>query len=129
MLLRRWFMPDRPAAADAWSSSGKLVRMRGDDLWTTPDPLGEALHVLRMSGTFYCRSELSAPWGLDLPPEPDSLWFHVVTAGRCWLELDGHAPVPLQRGDFALVPHGQGHLLVSEPGTPAPRVDGLDYDY
>ena len=46
--------------------------MRGKDPWTTPDPLGEALHVLRMSGTFYCRSELTAPWGLDLPPEPDS---------------------------------------------------------
>ncbi len=103
--------------------------MRGDDLWSTPDPLGEALHVLRMSGTFYCRSELTAPWGLDLPPEPGSLWFHVVTAGRCWLELDGHEPRELQRGDFALVPHGEGHVLRSGPGAPAPRVDGLDYDY
>ena len=37
--------------------------MRGEDPWTTPDPLGEALHVLRMSGTFYCRSELTAPVG------------------------------------------------------------------
>ena len=27
------------------------------------------------------------------------------------------------------VPHGQGHLLLSEPGVPAPRVDGLAYDY
>ena len=103
--------------------------MRGEDPWTTPDPLGEALHVLRMSGTFYCRSELTAPWGLDLPPEPESMWFHVVNAGRCWLEVDGDEPRQLQPGDFALVPHGQGHLLLSEPGAPAPRVDGLDYDY
>lgn len=103
--------------------------MRGDDLWHTPDPLGEALHVLRMSGTFYCRSELTAPWGLDLPAEPGSLWFHVVTAGRCRLELDGHEPRELQRGDFALVPHGEGHVLRSEAGAPAPLVTGLDYDY
>ncbi len=103
--------------------------MRGEDPWTTPDPLGEALHVLRMSGSFYCRSELTAPWGLDLPPEPESMWFHVVNAGRCWLEVDGDEPRLLQPGDFALVPHGQGHLLVSEPGAPAPRVDALDYDY
>jgi AraC-like DNA-binding protein len=27
------------------------------------------------------------------------------------------------------VPHGQGHLLLSEPGVPAPRVDELHYDY
>ena len=46
------------------------------------DPLGEALHFLRMSGAFYCRSELSAPWGMTLPPMPGYLWFHVVTAGR-----------------------------------------------
>lgn len=103
--------------------------MRGDDLWTTPDPLGEALHVLRMSGTFYCRSELTAPWGLDLPPEPQSMWFHVVNAGRCWLALDGDEPQHLQPGDFALVPHGQGHQLLSEPDAATQRVEGLEYDY
>jgi AraC-like DNA-binding protein len=108
---------------------GRLEPMRGEDPWATPDPLGEALHVLRMSGTFYCRSELTAPWGLYLPPEPHSMWFHVVNAGRCWLEVDGEEPRHLQSGDFALVPHGQGHRLVSEAGAAAPRVDGLEYDY
>jgi AraC-like DNA-binding protein len=103
--------------------------MRGEDPWTTPDPLGEALHVLRMSGTFYCRSELTAPWGLDLPAESGSMWFHVVNSGRCWLEIDGEEPLLLQPGDFALVPHGQGHQLVSDHGAPTPRVDRLDYDY
>ena len=53
------------------------------------DPLGEALHFLRMDGAFYCRSELTAPWGLTLPPMPGCLWFHVVTSGRCRLEVDG----------------------------------------
>jgi AraC-like DNA-binding protein len=57
------------------------------------------------------------------------MWFHVVNAGRCWLEVDGDAPRQLRPGDFALVPHGQGHQLVSEPGADAPRVDGLEYDY
>ena len=103
--------------------------MRGADPWSTPDPLGEALHFLRMSGTFYCRSELTAPWGLHLPAEPDSMWFHAVNAGRCLLEIDGHEPLQLQTGDFVLVPHGEGHRLVTEPGTPAPRVDRLEYDY
>ena len=123
------FMPVRPASVDARVYGRQTGPMRGEDPWTTPDPLGEALHVLRMSGTFYCRSELTAPWGLDLPPEPESMWFHVVNAGRCWLEVDGDEPRQLQPGDFALVPHGEGHLLLSEPGAPAPRVDGLEYDY
>ena len=42
-----------------------------------------------MNGAFYCRSELSAPWGLTLPPMPGYLWFHVATSGECWLEADG----------------------------------------
>ena len=50
------------------------------------DPLGEALHFLRMNGAYYCRSELTAPWGLTLPPMPGYMWFHVVTSGRMWLE-------------------------------------------
>ena len=62
--------------------------MRGDELWTDADPLGAALHLLRMSGTFYFRSELTAPWGLGIPPMPDCLWFHVVTAGAALLEVD-----------------------------------------
>jgi hypothetical protein len=29
--------------------------MKDEDAWGPVDPLGEALHFLRMSGTFYCR--------------------------------------------------------------------------
>ena len=32
------------------------------------------------------------------------MWFHVVNAGRGWLEVDGDEPRLLQPGDFALVP-------------------------
>ena len=88
----------------------------------TVDPLGEALHLLRMSGIFYTRSEFSAPWGLELPALPDCLMFHVVTAGRGWLEVEGAEPRMLQPGELALVPHGQGHRLTSEPGTPTEKL-------
>lgn len=37
------------------------------------DPAGEALHSLRMSGAFYCRSELRAPFAVGLPPLADTL--------------------------------------------------------
>ncbi|HET7795566.1 MAG TPA: AraC family transcriptional regulator [Rhizobacter sp.] len=82
------------------------------------DPLGEALHSLRMSGAFYCRSELSAPWGVALPAMDSFLMFHFVAAGRCRLEVAGAEPRTLQAGDLALVPHGQGHRLLSEAGAP-----------
>jgi AraC-like DNA-binding protein len=85
-------------------------------LRTLADPLGEALHVLRLRGTFYSCCEFRAPWGLVLPPFPGTLMLHVVTSGRCWLEVAGEEPRCLQQGDLALVPHGEGHALVSEPG-------------
>jgi AraC-like DNA-binding protein len=96
--------------------------MEGQEPWRPVDPLGEPLHFLRMSGTFYCRSELTSPWGIALPPMRDCLWFHVVTAGRCWLEPEGGEARLLQRGDLALVPHGEGHRLRSDPDAPAPSI-------
>jgi AraC-like DNA-binding protein len=83
------------------------------------DPLGEALHLLRLTGCVYARSELSAPWGVDLPPLEGHMMFHIVTAGRCWLEIDGSDALLLERGSLALVPHGLGHCLVDERGRPA----------
>jgi AraC-type DNA-binding domain-containing proteins len=103
--------------------------VKGEDPLSSHDPLGEALHFLRVTGTFYCRSELTAPWGLTLPPMPESLWFHIVTAGRCRLEVEGAEPRVLQPGDLALVPHGGGHVLRSEPGAPAPGVLAIPHEY
>lgn len=93
------------------------------------DPLGEALHFLRMSGVFYCRSELTAPWGLGLPPLADCLWFHVVMSGDCRLEVAGAPPRTLRTGDLALVPHGDGHRLRSDPGVGTPDVRQLDHEF
>tara|TARA_R110002096_G_scaffold238581_7_gene430152 strand:+ start:734 stop:1795 length:1062 start_codon:yes stop_codon:yes gene_type:complete len=82
--------------------------------WKPADPLGEALHSLRMSGTFYSRSELTAPWGMDLPPMDGTLMFHTVTAGSCWVDVPGTQSRLLRAGDFALIPHGDGHIIKSD---------------
>src|SRR5262245_61404841 len=100
--------------------------MEALDPWAPADPLGEALHSLRMNGAFYCRSELSAPWGLTLPPMPGYLWFHAPTSGHALLETGGAAPAVVRPGDFALVPHGEGHVLRSDPDAPAPDILELD---
>ena len=75
--------------------------------------------ALRMSGVFYCRSEFTAPWGLELPAFERCMMFHIVTDGQCWIEVDGSDPCRLQPGTVALVPHGQGHRLVGAPGVRA----------
>ena len=102
-----------------------FIVMKYEDAWASVDPLGEALHFLRMSGIFYCRAEFRAPWGLVLPAMKGSLMFHFVTSGRCWLEVEGAKRRELQRGDLALVPHGEGHRLSSEPGAIAAKLFDL----
>lgn len=79
------------------------------------DPLGETLHLLRLNGTLYCRSELTSPWGVDMPPFEEYMMFHIVTAGHCWLEVEGEEPRLLQQGSLTLVPHGNGHCIRSSP--------------
>lgn len=85
------------------------------------DPLGEVLHMLKLTGTLYCRSELTAPWGVEMPPFDDCLMFHIVTSGHCWLTVEGEEPMLMQAGSLTLLPHGKGHSISSDleqPTTP-----------
>jgi len=107
----------------------RLVDVTLVDPLRSADPLGEALHYLRVIGNFYCRSELTEPWGLTMPTWPDCLCFHIVTVGQCLLEVDGAEPRVLRPGDLVLVPHGRGHILRSGPGTIAPDVIGLEHEF
>ncbi|EKU46108.1 MULTISPECIES: AraC family transcriptional regulator [Brevibacterium] len=99
------------------------------------DRLARVLANLRMRSTFYCHAEFGDPWSLEMPAIPDSLSFHVLIAGTCWLRLpgagsNGSTLVELAAGDLALVPHGAGHDLLSDPDSPrGPRVDLLPQDY
>src|SRR5688572_6097307 len=99
---RRSFMLIRPIT---WTVSRSAAHTRGMRVpLSHADPLGEALHFLRMTGVIYCRSEFTAPWAISLPPLEDCLMFHVVTSGRCVLEVTGADDLILRPGDFALVP-------------------------
>jgi AraC-like DNA-binding protein len=51
--------------------------------------------------------------------------FHVVTTGLSRLQVDGCEDYVLQPGQFALVAHGAGHRLTSEPGVRAAKLFDL----
>lgn len=94
------------------------------------DRIARVLHTLRMRSTFYCHAELGAPWALEMPAIADSVSFHVVTTGSCWLRLPDTEPIELNAGDLAIVPHGLGHDLLSRPDARrGPRVDLLPQQY
>jgi len=77
----------------------------------------------------YCRSEFTAPWALALPPFEDCVMFHAVTFGQCNLQVEGCDDCVLAPGEFALVPHGAGHRLTSEPGIPPKQLFDLPREH
>ncbi|MBA2952493.1 helix-turn-helix domain-containing protein [Nocardioides sp. MAH-18] len=80
------------------------------------DVLSETLADFGMTGVFYAASDLSAPWGIAIPPLPGTVVFHLVTAGELVLQVDGET-TRMGAGDIVLVPHGTGHDIVDAPGS------------
>ena len=87
------------------------------------DPLSEVLQLLQPSGVLYCNAELTAPWGIEIPELPGVMNVEVVTAGHCWLEIDGQAPLFMPEGSLVLIPRGRRHKL---RGNPADRTTWLE---
>ena len=82
------------------------------------DVLSDVLGLLRLRGQVYCRTELSAPWGLSFTSEQAQ--FHVVERGSCLLRPDGSREmIAVAEGDLVVLPHGRGHRLLDAPGSSA----------
>ncbi len=86
------------------------------------DPFAAALHFLRITGVFCCRSELTEPWGLFMPPMDGCIWFHAISEGRCSIEVGKGDTVEMGPGSFVLIPHGRGHRLRSSRRVATPNV-------
>lgn len=74
------------------------------------DPIGQLLHAVQIKTAFCTQSTLNAPWGIELPPIPNSMFFHVVMKGRMVIETPSEKK-SLFAGDFVLVTKGLGHTI------------------
>jgi AraC-like DNA-binding protein len=80
------------------------------------EALDEVLHGLHLVDTCYCRTELSAPWGLEMA-ECSSVLFHFVAHGECWLETsEGRRRLAV--GELVVLPRGTRHRLLGAPDVP-----------
>ncbi len=89
------------------------------------DPLGEILHLLKLTGTFYCQSRLSAPWGIEVPAFEGVMSFVMITGGRAWLSAGSETPIPVEQGDLVLLTGTCEHSLRSDPDVVAVSLDAL----
>jgi len=83
------------------------------------DELSDLLKQINVRSVVYCLSDLGAPWGLRVDGSATAK-FHLVLEGRATLTLDepGTAPTELAAGELALLPHGSGHLIQDDRGSP-----------
>lgn len=91
------------------------------DYCPTVDPndrLSEILQDLRLASASYGRSELTAPWGIEIPYK-EGIRFHFVAEGSCWMLSGTQQPLWLEAGDVVLLPHGTAHVIADEPSRRA----------
>ncbi|MEM1075865.1 MAG: AraC family transcriptional regulator [Pseudomonadota bacterium] len=82
------------------------------------DPLGEILHLLKLAGTFYCQSRMTAPWGVSIPGFPGVLSFAVITHGRCFMKVGDDDPFEVEKGDLVLITNGAPVGFFSSEDSP-----------
>lgn len=89
------------------------------------DPLSDVITLLRPHAALSKPISGRGEWGVRYAAygEPG---FAIVLAGRCWLALDGAAPVLLERGDFVLLPATPAFTLSSYPGAACVERDPSD---
>lgn len=88
-----------------------------------PTPaLAEALEGLRLRGAIFLRGEYTENWAYESLPAgdltsllaPDAarvILFHVVAAGRCWVEAEGGERLWAEAGDVIVLPYGDDHRM------------------
>jgi AraC-like DNA-binding protein len=93
------------------------------------DALSQTLKVVRLVGAIFINARFTAPWCYKSPAaaaaapvlEPGAervVIFHLVTEGECYAQIEQGPAVRLAAGDVALFPHGDAHLMCSQPGVP-----------
>ena len=89
------------------------------------DPISLVLRVVRIRSTVWCRSLLGVPWGFGVQAHANPA-FHVVTSGRCWLEVDGESGQrALGAGDLVVLRDRRRHWMRDDPATPAPELEEI----
>ena len=85
-------------------------------------PLDAALQQLRLRGAIFFRSEFTEPWAYESPPAehianmlhpgaPRLIMFHIVTAGRCWVNVNGGERHWADAGAVVVLPYGDQHQV------------------
>ncbi|MCZ8233864.1 MAG: AraC family transcriptional regulator [Inhella sp.] len=87
--------------------------------------IAQVLDSLRFHGWFFCVSELSAPWALQLPGGRLAA-IHAVLEGECVVTLAGDGTtLHLSAGDVVVLPRDEVHAMSDRAGRPVVAVTAI----
>jgi AraC-like DNA-binding protein len=92
------------------------------------DGLSSVLREVGIRSVVYCLSDFAAPWGFSVERSLVAK-FHLILDGAAALTVGDAAPLPLAAGDLVLLPHGHGHTITDQPGSPVRRLDAILADH
>ncbi|MCW5941907.1 MAG: AraC family transcriptional regulator [Fimbriimonadaceae bacterium] len=88
------------------------------------DVLSSILSSVHLTSEIYLSVEMSAPWGVSFPEQPDRALFYVLSRGSCYIEVEGEeGPLPLVGGDLVMLPGGSPHTMADRPSAPTIPVE------
>jgi AraC-like DNA-binding protein len=82
------------------------------------DPLAEVVRLLQPTARFSKMVVGAGPWAIR-GSNAGQPFYCVILDGACRLTVDGHAPIELRSGDFALIPAAYGAAMSSLEPPPA----------
>jgi AraC-like DNA-binding protein len=88
------------------------------------DGLSSVLREVKVRSVVYCLSDFASPWGFSVEHSPVAK-FHVLLHGAAALTIGDAAPVPLAAGDLVVLPHGDGHTITDQPGSPVRQLEEI----
>lgn len=84
----------------------------------TADLLSEIIRSVRLEGSVFFRSRLTAPWGMELSTANEPR-FHIVLAGSAWVYAHNMIePVKLTEGSALILTGGEAHWIADHPNSP-----------
>lgn len=83
------------------------------------DPLSEILSILKPESYLTAGLDAGGAWAIRFGNRPGTIKCHAVTAGACWLAVDGtDDAVRLTAGDCVILPSGRPFTLASDLTLP-----------
>ena len=93
------------------------------------DVLSNVLRTVRLIGAVFFYVEAAPPWSANtlstskhllMPDAGHLIPYHVVTQGECYGSVQGLPPVHMEAGDVIVFPHGDMHVMTSDPAIEPP---------